>query len=267
MNDRLKQNFERILDEFDMAVEHLTDLAGNAIENPKQFNGFMGISIQHSFFSRKNMESYFKWASAYFKEFLIILMDDPDVYNFMAFKGTGFKESLLHARRISDEIKAGYSRKINTLGIDNIKVLSFRDFKDNPRYLEILSVINNATESDEIFKQNLLELMDKSIGGKIDDFVVEQEPGFDVLSFKESLLGYLIEELSSIIYFTECGYLIEVDPAVEFLTKRLLYEGEFPIVSQQLQLSRRGHVYVHPRGTTKQKILKEVDSKEIDAGP
>ena len=73
-------------DPLPMVIEQVTDLGKEALIKPFSYNGFMGISILNKFFAKKRMKHYFIWASQHFKEFQILLMDDPDKYNFMVFK-------------------------------------------------------------------------------------------------------------------------------------------------------------------------------------
>ncbi len=235
-----------------MLVEQTTDLGADALENPQKYNGFMGISILHRFFSKKTMSFYFDWCSVQFKETVILLMDDPDKYNFTIFKKIPEDESLHKARLISDEIKRGYERILAQKNIQNIKILQFREFISQPRYINILSSIHSFLKENNQFHSDLYNLMDHSIGNKIQEFVqLNNIPTSNLSSIKETLFQYIVEEVASIVYLTEIGYPIELDPTIEFSTKKLIYEGHFPELFNKLQLSRRGHIFLHPEGIVK----------------
>jgi hypothetical protein len=209
-----------------MIIETTTDLGEDSIKHPGKYKGLMGISIFHKFFAKKRMEFYFSWGSTQFSEFVILLMDDPDKYNCMIF----------------NDLK----------GITNIKILQFRDFIEDPAYINVLDTIKEYLNEDSLFKEDLIGLMEMGIGEKIKDFLnqadtIETSPE----KIKSILFMYIVEELASLIYLTQKGYPIEVDPTREFSTKKLLYEGSFPKLYKKLNLSKRGHIYAHPEGIQK----------------
>jgi tRNA-dependent cyclodipeptide synthase len=235
-----------------MIIETTTDLGEDSIKHPGKYKGLMGISIFHKFFAKKRMEFYFSWGSTQFSEFVIPLMDDPDKYNCMIFNDLKEKDALTKARTVSDEIKRSYEKKLRTLGITNIKILQFRDFIEDPAYINVLDTIKEYLNEDSLFKEDLIGLMEMGIGEKIKDFLnqadtIETSPE----KIKSILFMYIVEELASLIYLTQKGYPIEVDPTREFSTKKLLYEGSFPKLYKKLNLSKRGHIYAHPEGIQK----------------
>lgn len=235
-----------------MIIEQTTDLGQDALAHPQKYNGFMGISIFHKFFAKKRMRYYFEWSAKQFKECIILLMDDPDKYNCMVFKELDEQEALKKARIVSDEIKTGYEKVLKQLNLKNVKIIQFRDFNNEPLYQNILSSIETYVEQNSLFKEDLTNLMEMGIGEKIKDFITQKEFIENRISGVKSLLfHYIVEELASIIYFTELNYPIEIDPTKEFSTKKLLYEGSFPDLYKQLKLHTRGHIYIHPPGIIK----------------
>lgn len=231
-----------------MIIEQSTDLGKDALENPKKYNGFLGVSILHKFFSKKNMKFYFEWCSKQFNEFFIILMDDPDKYNFQIFKNMTEKDSLEHARKISDQLKRGYEKVLRDLDISNIKILQFRDFNNDKKYKAILQAINDSNKSNKEFSKDLNHLMDIGIGGKIEELTFDKK---GIEEARRILINYIIEELASIIYLSENHHPIELDPTIEFITKKRIYEGDFPELYDKLKLTKRGHIYIHPAGILK----------------
>mgnify|MGYP001308294214 CR=1 FL=1 len=231
-----------------MIIEQLTDLANDALNYPKKYNGFLGVSILHKFFSKKNMSFYFEWSSKQFKEFIVILMDDPDKYNFQIFKNMDEKTALIHARKISDQLKLGYERTLKSLNISNIKVVQFRDFITDEKYIRILDEVNSYRKINNEFNNNLNLLMDIGIGGKIKELPYNVER---IEEIRKILINYIIEELASIIYLSENDYPIELDPTIEFITKKKIYEGDFEVLYTKLNLTKRGHIYIHPEGIVK----------------
>lgn len=231
-----------------MIIEQTSDLGKDAIENPQKYNGFLGVSILHKFFSKTNMKFYFEWSSKQFKEFIVLLMDDPDRYNFRVFKKIPGNAALKHAREISDELKNGYGKTLRGLKISNIRIVQFRDFVEDAAYQSILWEIYNHFDSDDEFRKDLFHLMDIGIGSKIKELPYQQD---DIEKIREILANYIIQELASILYWTEHNYPIELDPTVEFTTKKRIYDGDFPELYSKLRLTRRGHIFIHPEGILK----------------
>lgn len=239
-------------DPLPMVIEQVTDLGKEALIKPFSYNGFMGISILNKFFAKKRMKHYFIWASQHFKEFQILLMDDPDKYNFMVFKDMSATTALEKARVISDEIKVSYQRELEKLNITNIKIIQFRDFIGNESYQKILSATLDCLQVNSAFKEDLYSLIEVSIGGKIIEYAEKKHlDNNNIATVKKNLSQYIIEEFAALIYFTEKGFPIELDPTKEFSTKRLLYEGLFKNCDLFYNVSRRGHIYLHPEGITK----------------
>jgi len=231
-----------------MIIENTTDLGNQAIEFPMKYNGFLGVSILHKYFSKNNMRCYFQWGSKIFNKFVILLMDDPDQYNFNIFKKMNKKQALIHARKISNELKQGYEKELLKLGIENVKVVQYKDFINNKKYKLILKEISKFFTLNSDFKNDLLKLMEVSIGRKIDKLDLNGEK---LQNAKNNLSKYLLEELASVIFFSENGYPIEVDPTIEFVSKTRLYRGDFQMLSNKLKLTRRGHIFAHPRDIEK----------------
>lgn len=229
----------------EMIIEQSTELGKDALENSKKYNGFLGVSILHKFFSKKNMKFYFDWCSKQFDEFVIILMDDPDKYNFQIFKNMNEKDALEHARKISDELKRGYEKVLRDLDISNIKILQLRDLIKDKKYVAILQEVNNYFESNKEFAKDLNKLMDIGIGGKIEELPYDKK---EIEEKRRILINYIIEELASILYLTENHYPIELDPTIEFTTKKRIYERDFPELYTKLKLTKRGHIFIHPKG-------------------
>lgn len=234
-----------------MIIEQTTDLGTDALAHPGKYKGFMGISIMHKFFSKKNIKLYIEWASQQFIEFVIILIDDPEKYDLVVFEGLNEEKALEKSRTISDEIKCAYEKNIRTLEASNVRIFQFRDFSEDPLYQKLLHSLQEYKEKNDNFHECLMKLMQYSIGNKISEYVAKNNSHNELSSIKKVLSNYITEELTSLIYLTQIGYTIEIDPTIEFSTKKLLYEGEFPSLYNQLQLGKRGHIYIHPEGIHK----------------
>jgi tRNA-dependent cyclodipeptide synthase len=233
-----------------MIIENISDLAKDALDNPGKFNGFMGVSLLHRFYSKENMSNYFTWCSKRFNKFTLVLMDDPDRYNFIVFKKINVREGLALARKISDEIKSGYNKLLLDMKIDNVEIMQFRDFISSNEYKLIFSEIEKYIEMNPNFKDDLVRLMNNGIGGKIEK-LSKQITTEEFENAKHILFQYIVEEIAAIIYFTENGYPIEIDPSIEFSTKKRIYEADFTGLYSKLKLTKRGHIFIHPQGLIK----------------
>jgi tRNA-dependent cyclodipeptide synthase len=236
-----------------MLIKKQTALGKDALINPRKYNGFMGISILHKYFAPKRMKYFIEWGSEQFQEFIIILMDDPDQYNFQVFRSLSPTEALEKARGIGKEIKASYIKILNKKNINNVKVKQFKDFKNRKDFQDLLSTLYEySADRDSELHKSLETLVDSAVGKKFKTHCkIHQLSTKETNKQKNVLLNHTIEELASLIYFTEIGYPIELDPTIEFPTKKLLYEGHYPKVNDNLNLGQRGHIYLHPEGITK----------------
>jgi len=222
------------------------------VEQELHKKAFMGVSTGHKFFSKKNMTHYIGWLSRNFDDAKVILMDDPHKYNFMVFKGETEEHAHTKARDISSKIKIGYERVKQNLDVDNVNIVRFKDFVEDDAYVHALDTIRKHYDEDNTFKQDLVDLMDRGIGGKILAHIEKNNLSREEAHKARNVLAnYIVEELASLVYFTEQGYRIEVDQTKEFSTKKNLYEGQYPALAKELNIGERGHIYTHPIGVEK----------------
>jgi tRNA-dependent cyclodipeptide synthase len=235
-----------------MIIENTSGLGEKALTHKGKYNAFMGISILHKYFAPKRMKYFLKWGSKVFNKFTILLIDDPDIYNFMTFKKMDQLTALKKARRISSEKEASYQKLIEKYNLENVSVTKFQDFEKETLYTKYLTTIKRYYFENSDFHEDVRELL-FSITGKIDEYQRTHELTDEQVDqvIENSLINYLIEELATIIYFSELNHPIEVDPTEEFPTKRNLYVGKYPEIARELGLSKRGHIYTHPEGIYK----------------
>lgn len=236
----------------DVVVCSACGLAGRCLSMPKTMNGFLGVSILHRYFARDTMESFFRWGAATFRRFVILLMDDPDQFNFMVFRDLPAEAALAKARRVSDDRKRGYEKSLRKLGVDDIQILQFRDFVHDAEYQRVLGSVQAETERNPRFRESLEELVERWVGGKIRECARLNSWSADEMRRNVAILfNYIVQEFAAIIYFTENGYPVEVDPTQEFRTKTELYGGHYPNLAKSLEITERGHIFAHPAGRIK----------------
>lgn len=251
-----------------MIIEQTTDLGEISLQMPKKYCAFLGISLRNKYFTLKILESYFIWMAEHFEKSVIWLIDEPDKYNYIVFKNDTEVEAIRKSRAMSLEKKGSYEKLLNKLKIKNISVVLLSNFSNHKSYINILNKITSSHETDENFERDLYQIIENGIEGKFNEFVHINNISHDTaISLKRILFKYVVEELAGIIYLTENGYPIEIDPYEEFGAKKKLYENIFPSISNGLELSNRGHIYAYPEGNKYVKkrigINQEVTSKEV----
>ena len=118
---------------------------------------------------------------------------------------------------------------IRKASLPNVSVRQFREFTDDRDFIQIHSSLRKFFVEDIGFRNDLEYLFEIARGGKVAEFFPKKTMSENrLLEIKNTLFQYLIEELAIIIYFTEKGYPIEIDPTIEFTTKKLLYDNGFP---------------------------------------
>jgi hypothetical protein len=229
-----------------LSLINAVGLGSDVLQNPKKYKGFMGISMGHKFFSKENMREYFKFFSEYFSDFVIVIMDDPDMHNFMIFKELSGPEALKKARNISDEIKVAYEKIKTGLKVSNIEIIQFRDFVNTVEYNAISDVIHQEFKDDKQFNKDIEYMVINTINGKIDEYVKEKSIKLGSNEYSEiieRLKLYALEEFIALVYFTKEDYLIEIDPHKEFQTKENLFNNHYPSLLNKLGLNlKRGHL-------------------------
>lgn len=195
------------------------------------------------------MESYILWGSKQFRQFFVLLMDDPDLYNYVIFSSNSYNTARAKARQMGYEKKVGYQRIAAKYNCTNITVLTFSDFIYKKEYQSTLSACRDYLAIDKAYQDDLISIMHKGIGGKIEEYFdqnrfSEKEKKFTI----NTLFQYILEEFAAIIYVSEQIAPIEVDPYEEFSTKTQLYAGAYPDLAARIGITQRGHLFVLPNG-------------------
>lgn len=169
----------------------------------------------------------------------------------MVFKDVSEDRALEKAREISDYVKSAYEKIKRQHNISSIRVLQFKDFINNEEYKNINSKIEHLIQHNETIKRSLVDVMDENTKAKIEHLLVKKNiPKYLLEQYKDYLLRYITEEFIAIIYFLTKGYLIEIDPHKEFLTKQLFYDPSITTMARTLNIPQRGHIYISPRNTS-----------------
>lgn len=231
-----------------MQIHSVTDLGHDALLHPKKYKAFMGVSIRNRFFTKKIMCKYISWGSSIFNKFALVIIDYPDRYNLMAFKGLSEKKALERVLEISATTKASFEKIIKKLNVNNIVITDYYTYQNTEAYASYYKNVAQIVKDSSYINRLLYEAMYKNIGYKIKEFIATNKLHSKAITDLENLLhGYIFDELIILIYLTEkLGYTIEVDPYNEFVPKKVLYDGETKNIFSQLSLGSRGHIFALP---------------------
>ena len=198
----------------DMKSKSQIGLGRELIQKPKTINAFMGVSLGRPFFSKENIEKYFLWADEFCKEFILILADEPEKWNYQVFKNMNEEQALELALKTGEEYKQGFEKIINKHSLKDIKVKTWRDlFSNNQQYKETLEKLYRCFERDADFKKDIIETTKNNLKLK---------------NIDEKLSNYLIEEIAATIWFIKNNFPVEINynPLAE--TNKNIYSNKYP---------------------------------------
>jgi tRNA-dependent cyclodipeptide synthase len=220
-------------------IKQITELASDALENKQKYKAFMGISLNNKFFSKKVMRQYIRWCSKQFSETLILIMDDPERYNYIVLDKMPVWEATDKSRDLGLQLKASYEKILIQFEIPNVKIVLFSEFWKDAEFERINNLVEKECQRNVDFKNDSMESTRVWIGKRV-----------SADSFSEAELNtlnkHIREELASLFYLTEKGYVIELDPTPELSTKKKVYEDEFEELSKDIGITDRGHIYLCP---------------------
>jgi tRNA-dependent cyclodipeptide synthase len=217
-----------------MIVKSQIKLGTKLIENPKSVNAFIGVSLGKPFYSKENIEKYFLWAEKHCKKFILILADEPEKWNYQAFKRLTKSESLSFAQKVGGDYKRGFLRIINKHNLKNIEVKVWKDlFENNQEYEEILAIFKKHFSENKQFREDCIKTIRQNLGQKIN----EELEGDKEKIVADILSNYLLEELAATIWFIKNGFPIEINPRELVKLNESIYTNKYKHLSKDLGFS------------------------------
>ena len=217
-----------------MKIKSEIKLGKKLIKNPKSVSAFMGISLGKPFYSKENIENYFLWAEKHCKKFILILADEPEKWNYQAFKRLTELKSLSFARKVGEDYKRGFLRIINKHNLKDIEVKVWKElFDNNQEYEEILSIFKKHFLENNQFREDCIKTIRQNIGQKIEEGLEGNKDRIvaDILS------NYLLEELAATIWFIKNGFPIEINPRKLVELNENIYSNKYKQLSKDLGFS------------------------------
>ena len=217
-----------------MKIKSEIKLGKKLIKNPKSVSAFMGISLGKPFYSKENIENYFLWAEKHCKKFILILADEPEKWNYQAFKRLTELKSLSFARKVGEDYKRGFLRIINKHNLKDIEVKVWKElFNNNQEYEEILSIFKKHFLENNQFREDCIKTIRQNIGQKIEEGLEGNKDRIvaDILS------NYLLEELAATIWFIKNGFPIEINPRKLVELNENIYSNKYKQLSKDLGFS------------------------------
>jgi len=189
---------EKALRPYDIFISvKVKDKYGIANINTLSKRAFIGISICSHLFSKDNLSKICFWASNCFEEFLILIADEPQAYSFMSFKGENYSEALKKAKRIGEEKKTSILRVIDSLDIDNIRIIRWGTLEKSKLYNMVEKLIFNCYYKEKRFKQDVLyHVKQRKI---LWSNGISNSEEFDY----ETASKYVLKEISAMVYLLE----------------------------------------------------------------
>ena len=217
-----------------MKIKSEIKLGKKLIKNPKSVSAFMGISLGKPFYSKENIEKYLLWAEKHCKKFILILADEPEKWNYQAFKRLTELKSLSFARKVGEDYKRGFLRIINKHNLKDIEVKVWKElFDNNQEYEEILSIFKKHFLENNQFREDCIKTIRQNIGQKIEEGLEGNKDRIvaDILS------NYLLEELTATIWFIKNGFPIEINPRKLVELNENIYSNKYKQLSKDLGFS------------------------------
>lgn len=219
-----------------MIVKSQIKLGNELIKNPKSVNAFMGVSLGKPFYSKENIEKYFLWAEKHCKKFILILADEPEKWNYQAFKRLSKSESLSFAQKVGEDYKRGFLRIINKHNLKNIEIKVWKDlFEKNQEYEEILAIFKKHFSENNQFREDCIKTIRQNLGQKIG----EELEGDKEKIVADILSNYLLEELVSTIWFIKNGFPVEINPRELVELNESIYSKKYEQLSKDLGFSNK----------------------------
>lgn len=222
-------------------------LGKKVLDKKRVYNGWFGVGVGSSYYSKANLQLYAQWATEYLNSFLFVVADDIERYNLIVFSNLPEKEALEKAREKGDS-KFKMITEIADKFPHQIEAKRWQELTINDEYQSIFNLLNTDYDRISQLKEHIdntlwanirtkLEMLKKKVGER------EFEKKFRML------VEYAIEEISSIIYLAEFHvYPIKVghrgERVYDNVIDRIYSKHYNHVHSKILPKSQRGNIYL-----------------------
>jgi len=213
-------------------------LANQALEKPKSYNGFMGVSQGKPYFSKDNIEAYFRFALGHFDKFLLIVDDWLAQHNYAAFRGLSDEQALQKARfegqkniRAFESVKRKLQQE--NYEVDRIRIASLSELIDE-QVRQRIEIIERHYQQDPKFRKDARAWLWKYIKNEARESGLQGE-ALEVAVDRS--IKYLIQELALLNTMPERGYQVETYPGSNSVQKNI-FEGKYTELGRELNFSR-----------------------------
>ena len=132
-----------------------TSIVGQQVLEERQ-TLIIGISLNNSYFKEENLRKLITWATGHSESVYIMIPDEPAVHTLSAL-GETEKEAQRIAQLKSNNLANKCNRIIQENQLTTVRVIRWKDFKENASYVQTLFDIKTAYGNDVILKQSLRE--------------------------------------------------------------------------------------------------------------
>ena len=199
----------------------------------RQLSLIIGISLNNSYFKYDNLKRLISWASCLERKVYIMIPDEPAVYTLLAF-GYEEKEAIRIARLKSNALENKCLSIIKELNQEDfVRIIRWKDITDNQHYLQALSEIKEAYDTDTCFKDAIrrttASVILSNLSEQPNEAQVEigttflfQELAFisySALILREKKIGYVYHRTMQVFKeIIECHYAFRSNQSVGFIT-------------------------------------------------
>lgn len=202
----------------------------------KKVSAYIGISMVNKFYSNKNLREILIWAKNNCDRFMILLGDEIQKYNFMAFGDVPEAEATKKAISMGDWKLKEINSLIKNIGLEKIEVIRWEQVKSNKEFLRIKTIIYNYFYKDSKFREDVLTKMRLSIPNKIE--AIRKAKGNEAVITAESIAcNYVLEEISCFLFISEFyNYSTRISKEKQLLIIEKVYNKEYLELWQNLKL-------------------------------
>lgn len=205
-------------------------------DEKQPYKAVLGISLNNHYFTNDRVGEIATFGASHFESFTIILVDYPERWNWqLRMNASSQDRNETNVATASQDKKIGYTRKLKKVGLEaTVPILDWQFVMGLKNYTRNLSILNEAFENDDRFREGIIEQFKNNIGG-----LLGQREALRGMAFSDqelnNMTNYLLEEIAGFfcLHFDET-YTIDFhhNPSMDIVQR--IYHNDFPAISQAM---------------------------------
>ena len=193
---------------------------------------YLGISLANPVFNKSNLNAMLLWASANFKQCLVVIGDDLCRFNQKILYGLSDDQCLKEARAGGDEFIENNSAVFNQFSAGAVKVTRWGEHITGDLYQMSSELLESIFIADPEFRSlvesDAISFVERQKKNNAEFAVTEDEA-------IELCCKYLLEEIAVFNVLSQQGWQVELYPGAELNVLARVAMGKFPDVPQGLK--------------------------------